>query len=91
MKLVVLGNVRDAMEKLAGAMSELASTLAGVLAESLGYSRKGFPVSYNKSTCFLRLNHYPPCPLSAEVFGLMPHTTVTSSQSSTKIKLGDCS
>lgn len=62
------------MEKVAGAMSELASTLAGVLAESLGCHRKGFPESCNKSTCFLRLNHYPPCPLPANVFGLMPHT-----------------
>ncbi|CAD5171023.1 unnamed protein product [Musa acuminata subsp. malaccensis] len=67
-------SLRDAMEKLAAAMSELATTLAGALAESLGYDSRGFPESCNKSTCFLRLNHYPPCPFSAEIFGLMPHT-----------------
>ncbi|KAB1201314.1 Gibberellin 2-beta-dioxygenase 8 [Morella rubra] len=26
------------------------------------------------STCYLRLNRYPPCPLPLEVFGLTPHT-----------------
>ncbi|WOL07225.1 gibberellin 2-beta-dioxygenase 8 [Canna indica] len=67
-------SLRGVMEKVAGAMSELAGTLAGVLAENMGCSRKGFPESCNKSTCFLRLNHYPPCPLPGEVFGLMPHT-----------------
>ncbi|URE06962.1 gibberellin 2-beta-dioxygenase [Musa troglodytarum] len=55
-------------------MSELATTLAGALAESLGYDSWGFPESCNKSTCFLRLNHYPPCPFSSDIFGLMPHT-----------------
>ncbi|URE06960.1 gibberellin 2-beta-dioxygenase [Musa troglodytarum] len=67
-------SLRDAMEKLAAAMSELATTLAGALAESLGYDSWGFPESCNKSTCFLRLNHYPPCPFSSDIFGLMPHT-----------------
>lgn len=63
------------MEKLAVAMSELARTLAGVLAENLGYSRRStFPENCDESTCFLRLNRYPPCPFAPGTFGLMPHT-----------------
>nr|XP_010907636.1 gibberellin 2-beta-dioxygenase 6-like [Elaeis guineensis] len=67
-------SLREVMEKLAAAMSELAHTLAGVLAQNLGYNRHGFPENCNKSTCFLRLNRYPPCPFSQKAFGLMPHT-----------------
>lgn len=62
------------MEKVAGAMLELARTLARVLAEDLGYPGDGFTENCNKSTCFLRLNRYPRCPFSPEVFGLQPHT-----------------
>lgn len=62
------------MERLAGTMSELARMLAGVLAENLGSPGDQFTKSCSKSTCFLRLNRYPPCPFSPETFGLMPHT-----------------
>lgn len=70
----MFGVARAVVEELAGAMAELANRLAGVLAESLGHSGQGFPEGCNKTTCFFRLNHYPPCPLSADVFGLTPHT-----------------
>nr|CAD1836195.1 unnamed protein product [Ananas comosus var. bracteatus] len=63
-----------AVDKLAAAMSALARTLAGVLAENLGYTGNGFPVNCDDKTCFLRLNRYPPCPFAPETFGLMPHT-----------------
>lgn len=62
------------MEKLAVEMSDLARTLAGVLAKNLGYLGPSFADSCSKKTCFLRLNKYPPCPHSPETFGLMPHT-----------------
>lgn len=68
------GSLSDAMERLAGTMSELARMLAGVLAENLGSPGDQFTKSCSKSTCFLRLNRYPPCPFSPETFGLMPHT-----------------
>lgn len=67
-------NARDVMEKLAGAMSELACLIAGVLAENLGYSGHSSPENCNQTTCFIRLNRYPPCPFSPETFGLTPHT-----------------
>nr|UQE85513.1 GA 2-oxidase 2 [Dioscorea oppositifolia] len=66
--------LREVMERVAGAMLELARTLAGVLAEDLGYPGVGFTENCNKSTCFLRLNRYPRCPFSPEIFGLQPHT-----------------
>nr|XP_010935462.2 gibberellin 2-beta-dioxygenase 8-like [Elaeis guineensis] len=65
---------RVVMRKLAGAMSELARMLAGVLAENLGYPGDFFTENCSKRTCFLRLNRYPPCPFSPETYGLMPHT-----------------
>jgi gibberellin 2beta-dioxygenase len=60
-------------------MSKLASTLAGVLAESLlGHApaagERGFPEGCDETTCFLRLNRYPACPFSPDTFGLVPHT-----------------
>ncbi|KAH7664337.1 gibberellin 2-oxidase protein [Dioscorea alata] len=69
-----VSSLRDVMEKLAGAMSELACLIAGVLAENLGYSGHSFLENCNKNTCFIRLNRYPPCPFSPEPFGLTPHT-----------------
>lgn len=65
---------RDVMEKLSSPLSELAGIIARGLAENLGYDGENFPQNCNKNTCFLRLNRYPPCPLSPETFGLMPHT-----------------
>ncbi|ONK55317.1 uncharacterized protein A4U43_UnF5070 [Asparagus officinalis] len=67
-------SLREVMEELASSMSDLARTLAGVLAENLGYRGDCFPENCDESTCFLRLNHYPPCPFLPETFGLVPHT-----------------
>lgn len=71
---IYLLTAREVMEKLAGAMTELAGTLASALAENLGRSSHGFPGNCNKDACFLRLNRYPPCPFSPETFGLTPQT-----------------
>ncbi|GJN21639.1 hypothetical protein PR202_gb09133 [Eleusine coracana subsp. coracana] len=72
---------RDVTREVASAMSKLASTLAGVLAEALlghknapGVERERFPEGCDETTCFLRLNRYPPCPLLPDTFGLVPHT-----------------
>lgn len=59
------------MEKVAGAMSDLARLLAGVLTESLGHKNGLF---LDEGSCFLRLNRYPRCPFSQEIHGLVPHT-----------------
>ncbi|XP_039158591.1 gibberellin 2-beta-dioxygenase 7-like [Eucalyptus grandis] len=62
------------MMDLAPSMSRLARTLAVVLAENLRHGgRSAFDEICHESMCFLRLNHYPACPLSPEMFGLVPH------------------
>ncbi|KAK6931853.1 Isopenicillin N synthase-like, Fe(2+) 2OG dioxygenase domain [Dillenia turbinata] len=63
-------SLRDVMQEIAGAMSRLASLLANVLAERLCSQRRPF----EEITCFLRLNHYLPCPASVEMHGLVTHT-----------------
>jgi len=71
---------RDVTREVAGAMSKLAGTLARVLAEALrpGAAGERFPEGCDETTCFLRLNRYPPCPASPDpdgaAFGLVPHT-----------------
>lgn len=62
------------MERFASAVSELAATIAGVLAGNLGHRGKLPTESCSKASCFLRLNRYPRCPFSQEAFGLVPHT-----------------
>ncbi|KAL5211524.1 hypothetical protein ABZP36_022371 [Zizania latifolia] len=79
-----LTTLRDVTREVAEAMSGLAKTLARVLAESLlgpGAAGDRFPDGCDDTTCFLRLNRYPPCPFSsadadadAAAFGLVPHT-----------------
>lgn len=62
------------MEKFAGTVSNLAQRLAEILAEELGHKSTFFMENCLPSTCYLRMNRYPPCPISPDVFGLMPHT-----------------
>lgn len=62
------------MIELAAAMSELARLLIGILAENMGHSNELFDPMCQERTCFLRLNHYPACPVSGDTFGLVPHT-----------------
>jgi hypothetical protein len=79
-KLMRMLRARDVTREVPGTMSKLASTLAGVLAEALlGHApteagERGFPEVFDETTCFLRLNRYPPCPFSPDTFGLVPHT-----------------
>lgn len=62
------------MEEFAAAMSNLAKLLAGILANNLGHRKESLEDICDSSTCFLRLNRYPACPMSPEMFGLVPHT-----------------
>ncbi|XP_019054558.1 PREDICTED: gibberellin 2-beta-dioxygenase 8-like [Nelumbo nucifera] len=55
-------------------VSALAQSIAATLAENLGVESNFFVENCLRSTCYLRLNRYPPCPISAEIFGLIPHT-----------------
>ncbi|KAG0461905.1 hypothetical protein HPP92_020381 [Vanilla planifolia] len=67
-------SLREVMQKVAAAMSELARILAGVLAENLGCPGSCLAENCSQKTCFLRLNRYPPCPSLPKTFGLVPHT-----------------
>ncbi|OWM78339.1 gibberellin 2-beta-dioxygenase 6-like [Punica granatum] len=68
-------SLREVMMELAAAMSKLARMLVGILAERMGHQKGAFDSMCEESTCFLRLNRYPACPvLSHDTFGLVPHT-----------------
>ncbi|XP_077221386.1 gibberellin 2-beta-dioxygenase 8-like isoform X2 [Tasmannia lanceolata] len=67
-------SLRLAIQEFASAVSELAHRIAEILAENMGHDSGYFVDNCSASTCYLRLNRYPPCPISSEVFGLMPHT-----------------
>lgn len=59
---------------LATTLSELVQQLARLLAEELGHKSNYFKETCLPNTCYLTMNRYPACPISPEVFGLMPHT-----------------
>ncbi|KAJ6725292.1 2-OXOGLUTARATE (2OG) AND FE(II)-DEPENDENT OXYGENASE SUPERFAMILY PROTEIN-RELATED [Salix viminalis] len=62
------------MEQFATTVADLAQKLAAILAEQVGFKSNFFQENCLSSTCYLRMNRYPPCPTHPEVFGLMPHT-----------------
>ncbi|KAL5972765.1 Gibberellin 2-beta-dioxygenase 8 [Asimina triloba] len=62
------------MDEFAAAVSDLANNLAEILAENMGQKSIFFMENCSPNTCYLRLNRYPPCPISPDVYGLMPHT-----------------
>lgn len=64
----------SAMEQFAITVAGLAQKLAGILAEKLGQKSTFFKENCLPSTCYLRMNRYPPCPFYSGVHGLMPHT-----------------
>jgi gibberellin 2-oxidase len=69
-------HTRYVMEEVSTAMSQLAQQLASILIRELqGDDDDGDEImmSCTKSTCFLRLNRYPPCRRGG-AFGLCPHT-----------------
>ncbi|CAK8541367.1 unnamed protein product [Lathyrus sativus] len=66
--------LRYAIEQFATIASNLAQTLADILAEQMSYEPTFFKENCLPNTCYLRLNRYPPCPIASEIHGLMPHT-----------------
>ncbi|XP_065871550.1 gibberellin 2-beta-dioxygenase 6-like [Euphorbia lathyris] len=67
-------SLREVMMEFGEAMSRLAKLLAGILAQNLGHTSTVFEDVCQETNCFLRLNRYPPCPFSPDIFGLVPHT-----------------
>ncbi|CAJ2651006.1 unnamed protein product [Trifolium pratense] len=62
------------MEQFATTVSNLAQTLADILAEKLGHQSTYFKENCLPNTCYLRLNRYLPCPIDFRIHGLVPHT-----------------
>ncbi|KAL8462660.1 hypothetical protein ACS0TY_033620 [Phlomoides rotata] len=62
------------MEQFAKVVSELSQKLVEILAEELGERSDFFKEKCVASTCYLRLNRYPRCPVVPHMFGIMPHT-----------------
>ncbi|KAL2467181.1 Gibberellin 2-beta-dioxygenase 8 [Abeliophyllum distichum] len=69
-----LDNLSSTMEQYATTVSELAQKLADILAEKMGHKSVFIKETCLPSTCYLRMNRYPPCPMSPQMFGIMPHT-----------------
>ncbi|KDP39055.1 hypothetical protein JCGZ_00812 [Jatropha curcas] len=67
-------NLRSSIEAFAGTAATLAQTLAEILAENLGVKSSFFTENCTSRTSCIRMNRYPSCPFSSEVYGLVPHT-----------------
>ncbi|CAJ1956784.1 unnamed protein product [Sphenostylis stenocarpa] len=66
--------LRSSLEVFATRMLSLAQSLAEILACKLNAKSNYFREHCLPKTCFIRLNRYPPCPISSKVHGLMPHS-----------------
>ncbi|XP_020208951.1 gibberellin 2-beta-dioxygenase 8 [Cajanus cajan] len=62
------------IQEFGSQVSILAQTLADILAHKMGHKCSFFEENCLASTCYIRLNRYPPCPFPSQVHGLMPHT-----------------
>ncbi|CAK9179295.1 unnamed protein product [Ilex paraguariensis] len=63
------------IEEYARLVFDLAQNISETLAEHLGCKSTTFFVENCKpSSCYLRMNRYPQCPISSKVFGFVPHT-----------------
>ncbi|MBA0871386.1 hypothetical protein Goshw_024999 [Gossypium schwendimanii] len=62
----------SSLHQFATKVASLAQKLAEILAEKSGKKSTFFQENSLPTTCYLRLNRYPPCPIP--LFGLMPHT-----------------
>ncbi|KAF5478832.1 hypothetical protein F2P56_005362 [Juglans regia] len=67
-------SLRSAIEAFTIVVSGLAQSLAEILAQILGIESTYFRENCPPNMSYLRMNRYPPCPFTPEVFGLVPHT-----------------
>ncbi|XP_020577453.1 gibberellin 2-beta-dioxygenase 8-like [Phalaenopsis equestris] len=69
---------RRVIDEYAMRVAQLSYKLAEILAEGFeeeGRGNGGYIEEHCRpSSCYLRLNRYPPCPIPKGVFGLVPHT-----------------
>ncbi|KAK9938392.1 hypothetical protein M0R45_015135 [Rubus argutus] len=67
-------SLRSTIEAFVKNVSDLAKSLAEILAQPLGIESSYFKENCPPRTSFLRLNRYSPCPFSSQVLGLCSHT-----------------
>ncbi|KAJ4726140.1 gibberellin 2-beta-dioxygenase 8-like [Melia azedarach] len=67
-------SLRSSIGLFATKAASLAQRLAEYLAQNLRIKSSYFRDNCLPSSSYIRMNRYPPCPLSLEVYGLMPHT-----------------
>ncbi|KAJ4836624.1 hypothetical protein Tsubulata_005464 [Turnera subulata] len=65
---------RSTIEAFARTAATLAQSIAEILALHLGVKTRFFAENCAASSSYLRMNRYPPCPLSSLVYGIVPHT-----------------
>ncbi|XP_044474238.1 gibberellin 2-beta-dioxygenase 8-like [Mangifera indica] len=74
LRLDECNKTRSSIGLFATKAASLAQRLAEYLANNLGAKSSYFRDNCLPSSSYVRMNRYPPCPLSFEVYGLMPHT-----------------
>ncbi|KAK3021283.1 hypothetical protein RJ639_047274 [Escallonia herrerae] len=66
--------IRSPTEEFVEVVSDLAQRIAEVLADNLGCKSDFFAENCLPSSCYFRMNRYPPCPVAPQAHGLVPHT-----------------
>ncbi|KAJ6671289.1 OXOGLUTARATE/IRON-DEPENDENT DIOXYGENASE NON-HEME DIOXYGENASE DOMAIN-CONTAINING PROTEIN-RELATED [Salix viminalis] len=66
-------DLREVCEEYAKEMEKLACKLMGLIALSLGLPEDRFHGFFEEQTSFIRLNHYPPCPVPDLALGVGRH------------------
>ncbi|KAK7401905.1 hypothetical protein VNO78_13758 [Psophocarpus tetragonolobus] len=66
-------SLRSILEAFTRRMFSLAESLGEILACKMNTKSNFFQEHCLPKTSFIRLNRYPPCPLSSKVHGLLPH------------------
>ncbi|XP_052194808.1 protein DMR6-LIKE OXYGENASE 2-like [Diospyros lotus] len=68
-----LPELREAFEEYAGEMEKLSHKLLRLISLSLGLQENRLSGFFNDQTSYIRLNHYPPCPIPQLALGVGRH------------------
>ncbi|XP_038688599.1 gibberellin 2-beta-dioxygenase 8-like [Tripterygium wilfordii] len=65
---------RFSLEEFTDTVAKLAERISVILSASFGVESSFFQENCPTGCSYLRLNRYPPCPVSSKVYGFIPHT-----------------